>query len=344
MSAVAERPEYLQCIDQALANGSKLALAIQALTAETHSRYLRSDLQELVSTLQSQPTAEQFVNNGSNAVWLPLVLRAAASSDSPGDFKLMLSDLTVASEITKSKWSQFAYPLVVLAISTALFAVLATTIVPTFQSMFNEFELKPPRPTRLLLGISNYIQANPVLSIIWLVVLMLAVIGIRRVSHYITRYLEGVMLFGTLLSGNAESVRAMGRFTATLAEVLNVRAPLSEAILISGRASQNVRFIRMSEILSKEIGVSTAMISGSSVAHNFPILVFRALEAGPNQTPSIPLLRRLSAIYFERVRQRVEWSTGLFAPLSIIGIGFVVGFIVISLFMPLASLITSLSG
>jgi type II secretory pathway component PulF len=344
MSDVSERPEYLQRIDQALASGGKLACAIQALTAETHSKFLRSELKDLVCALQSQPTAEQFVNDGPKAAWLPLVLRASASEDFPGDFKRMLTDLTVATEIAKNKWSQFLYPMIVLTIAITLFFVLATTIVPTFQAMFVEFDLKLPASTSLLLKISSFIRADPALSIVGLALVLLAAITIRKVFHYCLRYLEGSMFVGAVLSGNAESVRAMGRFTATLAELLNVGAPLSDAILISGRASRNVRFLRNAQVLSKEIAGSTSMRSGYSVAHNFPVLVFRALEAGPNQTPSIPLLRRLSSIYFERVKQRFEWSTGLFAPLSIIGVGCVVGFVVISLFIPLASLITSLSG
>ncbi len=344
MTAATQRQDYFRRIDEALENRGKLASAIEALAAETHPKNLATDIRDILQTLRGQPTTEQFVMDGSKAAWLPLVMRAGSSTTSAGNFKLVLSDLTVATEIRKSKWLHFVYPLVVLAISIGLFVLLATTIIPTFQSMFIEFNLRLPRATQLLIGISSTIRTQPVLSIIWLLGLMLIFIGFRKGFGHLVRHLEASMLVGPFLSGNAESVQAMGRFTSTLAELLQVGAPLNEAILIAGRASQNLRFVKTSEILSREIGASIEVVPGSTVAQNFPALVFLALKAGPNETPSIPLLRQLSASYFERVRQRVEWSSGLFAPLSIIGIGIAIGFVVLALFMPLVSLITSLSG
>jgi len=344
MSAAIERPAYLRSIDEALENGSKIASAIEALAAETPSRNLTIDLQELIRTLRGKPTAEQFVNDESKAVWLPLVLRANSSTTPSGNFKQLFDDLTVANQIRQSKRLQFAYPLIVLAITVGLFVVLANTIVPTFEKMFREFQLKLPRATQLIIEISSTIRTQPVLSCLWLLGLTLVLVGFRKVSSLLVRHLEVTSLVGPHLAGNSESVRAMGRFTSTLAELLDVGAPLNEAILIAGKASQNLRFIKTSAILSKEINFLSAVVEDSTVAQNFPNLVFRALQAGPNKTPSIPLLRQLSAIYFERVRQRVEWSAALFSPLMIIGIGVVTGFTVLALFMPLVSLITSVSG
>ncbi len=344
MPASTNRQEFYRRIDQALENGGKLAFAIEALAAESHSKNLAPDIQELLRTLRGKPTAEQFVMDGSKAVWLPLILRSEPASGSSDDFKRLLNDLTVVTQFRKNNWLHFMYPLVVLAVAIVMFVLLATTIIPTFQSMFVEFQLRLPRSTQMLISISVYLRNHPVMSCFWLIGLTLVFIGFRKVSSLLKRYLEATTLVGPFLSGNAESVRAMGRFTSTLAELLHLGAPLDEAILIAGRSSQNRRFIKTSEILSREIGDTHSIAPDSSVAHNFPALIFLALEAGPNNTPSIALLRQLSAIYFERVKQRFDWSAGLFAPLSIIGIGFVIGFVVISLFMPLVSLVSSLSG
>ncbi len=347
MSAAIERPNYLQCIDDALENRFKLASAIEALTAETHSRYLTSDVQQLIQLLRSDTTSEQFVNDANKAVWLPILLRARASSSSSTssgeEFKLLLNNLISVTEARRNAWSQFAYPLVMLVISIAFFVLLATTIVPTFQKMFLEFALKLPAATKLLMDVSTYLRTHPVLSSLWLIGLVVVVIVIRQASQWVVRHVEGFTFLGVFLSGNTGSVRAMGRFTATLAELLQVGAPLAAAIAIAGRASQNPRFARTSAILSNEVGLTASIPLGSTVVQNFPALVIRGLTAGPNASPSIPLLRQLSSNYFERVRQRFEWSEGLFAPMTIVLIGLFVGFTVISLFMPLISLITALS-
>lgn len=343
MSSVTERPEFYQRIDAALERRDKLASAIDALSEETKTPHVGKDVRELVSALRSGATTEQFVEEGSKAVWLPLILRGVSSGASTVEFAQIMSEVTFATENRKSRWRSFAYPLVVFGIAILVFVFLSVTVLPTFQKMFREFELKLPLATRSLLVISNQINERPVVFCLSLPGVILAAWGLRRFLLLCKRYTDTTWLFGSLTAGNTESVKAMGRFTSTLAELLYVGAPLNEAILIAGRASQNLRFRNASERLSRDIGSSEKFSHASTVAHNFPALVTHALEAGPNGGPSIALLRQVSAIYINRVRHRFSWSAGLLAPLSIVGVGLCVGFVVIAIFTPLVSLITSVS-
>ncbi|HUP82420.1 MAG TPA: type II secretion system F family protein [Pirellula sp.] len=344
MSSINERPDFYQRIDAALERRHKLASAIEALSEETKSRRIATDVHDLLCALRGGATTELFVQDGSKAVWLPLILRGVSSSVSTVEFKQIMSDVTFATENRKSRWRSFAYPLVVFGIAILVFVLISVMVLPTFQNMFREFGLRLPLATRSLLEISNQINERPVVFCLSLLGVMLAAWGLRRFVLLCMRYTDTTWLFGSLTAGNTESVKAMGRFTSTLAELLNVGAPLNEAILIAGRASQNLRFRNASEILSRDIGSSEKFSYESTVAHNFPALVAHALEAGPNGGPSIALLRQVSAIYIDRVRHRFSWSAGFLAPLSIVGIGLCVGFVVIAIFLPLVSLITSLSG
>lgn len=149
---------------------------------------------------------------------------------------------------------------------------------------------------------------------------------------------------GYFLSGGTGSVRAMGRFTATLAELLNIGAPLNQAITIAGLASKNLRFRIASDQIAADIGSSNQFCHTSAAAHNFPSLVRHALEAGPDGGPSIGLLRQISTHYVRRIQMRFDWWAGLLAPLMLLLVGGGVGFVVLSLFMPLVQLVTTLSG
>ena len=344
MSAVTQRPEFYQRIDAALERRNKLASAIEALSEETESRRISKDVRDLVSALRSGATTEQFVQDGSKAVWLPLILRGVSSGASVVEFAQIMSDVTFATENRKSQWRSFSYPIMLFGSSILVFVFLSVTVLPTFEKMFREFELRLPAATRSLLGISHQINERPVVFCMLLLGAMLAAWGLRRFILFCMRFTDATWLLGSLSAGNTESVKAMARFTSTLAELLGVGAPLNEAILIAGRASQSLRFRNASERLSRDIGSSEKFSHQSIVAHNFPALVIYALEAGPNGGPSIALLRQVSLNYFDRVRQRFSWSAGLLAPLSMVGVGLCVGFVVISIFMPLVSLITALSG
>lgn len=344
MAETMDRPEFYQRIDAALARRAKLANAIEAFADETKSRQIGKDVRELVIALRGDATTEQFVREGSKAVWLPLVLRGFAADGANNDFKQILSDVTFAEENRRSKWRTFAYPLVIFGSAILMFVFLSLTVIPTFEKMFREFELKLPLATQSVIAMSRPIREQPILTCLSILAGLAVAWGLRRLFHWIRRVTESNWFFGSLSTGSTGNVQAMARFTSTLAELLNIGASLQEAILIAGRSSQSTQFRHASKVLSRDIGTSEKFRYDSTVAHNFPRLVVRALEAGPNGGPSIALLRQVSAIYFDRVRLRFSWSEGFLAPLSIVGIGLCIGYVVIALFMPLISLVTSLSG
>lgn len=344
MAETMERPEFYQRIDAALARRTKLANAIEAFADESKSRQIGKDVRELLVALRGDATTEQFVREGSKAVWLPLVLRGFAADGANEDFKQILSDVTFAEENRRSQWRTFAYPLVIFGSGILVFVFLSITVLPTFEKMFREFELKLPFATRSVIAMSHPIREQPLLTCFWILAVLVVAWGLRRLFHWILRQTESNWFLGSLTTGSTGNVKAMARFTSTLAELLNIGAPLQEAILIAGRSSQSTQFRHASTVISRDIGTSDKFSYDSAVAHNFPSLVVQALESGPNGGPSIALLRHVSAIYFNRVRLRFSWSEGFLAPLSIVGIGLCIGYVVIALFMPLISLVTSLSG
>lgn len=337
------RPAFLERIDEALKDRNQLADSMEAFASEINPQKQSGELRDLLSVLRSSSQAEQLVQEGFSAAWLPLILRSRLGNDGI-NLDQIVGEVTFAEEARKSRWRSLAYPLFLFAIALLVFILLAVSVLPTFQKMFSEFALKLPFATQILLRFGNWIVGSPGYFCLSLAGVGLAGLGVRRLMTVAYPYLEASSSVGRLFSGSTESVKAMGRFTSTLAELLFIGAPLDRAISIAGRASQNLRFKNAAKQMATDIGTSGKFRSDSAVAHNFPALVRHALVAGPNATPSVPLLRQVATTYLDRVRHRFDWAEGLFAPLAIVGVGLIVGFIVISLFLPLISLITSLSG
>jgi type IV pilus assembly protein PilC len=337
------RPEFYGHIDDALSNRDQLAAAMEAIAWEINPKHFPREITRLLTILRSSPKAEQMVQDGFNAAFLPVILRGCPPGEALNLCRIV-GDVFFAEEARKNRWRGILYPLFVIAAALLIFVLLAVTILPTFQKMFSEFELKLPYATRILLRISDLISHSPGYFCLSLLGVGIAGLGLRKLMTLIYPHLEASSSLGPLVSGNTSSVAAMGRFASTLAELLCIGTPLDQAISIAGRASQNLRIKIASDQMAIDIGTKGKFQADSNVAHNFPLLIRHALEAGPNGAPSIPLLRQVSALYFERVRHRLDWAAGLFAPLAIVGVGLLVAFIVIALFMPLISLITSLSG
>ncbi len=79
------------------------------------------------------------------------------------------------------------------------------------------------------------------------------------------------------------------------------------------------------------------------MARSFPAMLLHALSAAEDKRPCVPLIRELSHVYSERVSARLGRHSGISSPLMVIAVGFVVGLVVIALFMPLVSMVSSLA-
>ena len=335
----AERAAFYDRVNQALERRAELIPALNAIAEEMPASNASRDLRQLVHELEQSPKAEQFVARPATASWLPVIIRGSASTSTAARYASLLDDAARESENRKSLRMFLAYPVFLAIFGGIVFTFLMLMVVPTFAKMFNEFGMQLPPPTKFLFWIYQQLTDYlPRTVIVLLSALLLAAGLIRAWLHFAL----STSLLGLFTSGNSANVTAMSRFTGTLAEMLSIEAPLPEALRIAGRSCKHRHFRVKAEQMADQLESEGIALHQSSVAHNFPSVMIHALSFEPHQ-PNVALLRELSRTYSERARARVGWSTSLIGPISLIVIGFLVGFTILALFMPLVSLVTSLT-
>jgi type IV pilus assembly protein PilC len=231
-----------------------------------------------------------------------------------------------------------AYPIAIFTLCMLLIVILLYAVVPIFADMFRDFGLKLSGPTRALVGVSDQMFERPLVSLVVAISAILLAVFLIRTWR---RYALTTRFFGLFTSGSTANVVAMARFTGTLTDLLQLEAPLPDALRIAGRATQHYHFKRVAERLAADIARNQAP-SSSAVAHNLPQNVLRALSLGADGRPNLPLLAELSQLYSDRVDERFDWSAQLVGPTAILSIGVVVGFVVIALFAPLVNMVSAL--
>lgn len=333
------RSEFAQRLDASLAEREKLIPALEALAAETTSRGARHDLEQLIGMLKRGATADEFMRHESAASWLPLLAGGLSAESGHHGFLRFISQAARESESRNRRRRALAYPLAILALCLLLVFVLLVTVVPTFAAMFREFGLRLPMATTLVLRLSEELRERPLRSLAVLLIVFVIVVWLGRLWR---SYALTTRIFGLFTAGNTGNVTAMARFTGTLAEMLSLGAPLADALRIAGQATQHHYFRSVAARLAGDVA-GNRPLADSPVAHNLPGNVLRALHVGPEGRPSVALLAELSELYSDRVEERFDWSAQLVGPTAIVSIGLVVGFVVIALFMPLVTLITSLT-
>jgi type IV pilus assembly protein PilC len=311
------------------------------------------------------------------------------------------------------------YPVAVVLVAIGILAGIMFFIVPTFKKMFDEFELKLPAPTVLLMAMSDY-----VVGYFWLMFLLPVVIWligklVRKFKHGRMGYdmfIIKVPVFGNLIEKNI-----LARTTRTLGTLITSGVPILEALNITRETSGNAMFeriftkvseaIREGETISKPmkenshlgfhpmalfywvwmgmfpgimmlsvaltagrgagktsdgapskntggagqlLGMSLGTIGiGALVCAGMYLLKMRSrviddlvvnmIDVGEETGELDTMLYKIADNYDDEVHVMTEGLTKLIEPLLIVFLGVAVGFIVISLFMPLISLITSLS-
>jgi len=217
-------------------------------------------------------------------------------------------------------------------------------VVPKFKAIFADMlEGKPlPAFTNLVLGISEVIANNVIVSFIVLVVLIILFrLSIRtKVGR---RLFDKVKLHFPVL-GPVISKVAIARFTRTLGTLISSGVPILQALNIVRETSGNV--IISSAVSSvhesvKEGETITAPLEASRV---FPPMVISMVDVG-EQTGALPeMLMKIADNYEDEVDNAVSAMTSLLEPIMIVFLAVIVGSIVIALFLPLIMLIDQLGG
>lgn len=335
----AVRKAFYERVTQALAQRDDLIPALNAIADEIPEANAARDLRRLVDVLNGNPTAEQIMQRPDIASWLPVIVRGAAAPSTANRYERMIEEANRESENRKSLRRFLAYPLCLIFFSGLVLLFLLLTVVPVFAKMFSEFGLRLPAPTALLFLLHDQLTLFLPRTLVISAVAVLIVVVVTRVWLH---FALSTSLLGMFTAGNSANVTAMARFTGSLAELLSIEAPLPEALRISGQVCKHRHFQVMAERLANQIQFDGIAINQSPIAHNFPSTMILAISSSASK-PNIPLLRELSRMYSERARARIGWTTSFLGPISLFAVGILVGFVVIALFMPLVSLVTSLA-
>lgn len=234
---------------------------------------------------------------------------------------------------------RLTYPAVLLGLTLLILSGFAHFLIPIFREMFDEFGLRLPTPTVLVFWLAEQTTTYLWRSLAVVFCLMLIIIPFVRYWH--SRSLSN-RLFGRLVAGTSSNLLAMAALANTLTHMLRLGAPLNQALHIAGTASRSFIYKRAAIELSNQTDQSASATPKLS-SRVLPPLLLYALQAESGGSPSLPMLESLTQIYTDRAQSRVDVLTTMMPILALLVIGCGVGFVVISLFMPLVSMITSLA-
>ena len=228
------------------------------------------------------------------------------------------------------------YPTVVMIVAIGATATLLVVVVPTFVNMFEEAGAVLPLPTRIVVALSDFLQAYILLIIAAIVG---AVILFKR--YYATdngeKVVDNIKLHMPVL-GDLIRKSSVARFSRTLSTLLASGVSILEALDITARTAGN-RIIQDALLEARtSIGGGETITVPLTEAGIFPPMVMQMVNVGEQTGALDNMLGKIADYYEEEVDAAVDALTSIIEPLIIVYLGVVVGGMVLAMYMPLFSM------
>ena len=244
--------------------------------------------------------------------------------------------------LKKKVKSALTYPVVILVMAMGIVFFLVTYILPTFVTLFEGMSLKLPLPTQILIVVTKGAR-NPM---VFIPCFFLAV-GLAFVINQYGKTPGGKKQFDMLklnvpIFGMLNRKVSISRFCRTLGTLLSSGVPIMQALEIVGKASGNEIIAITVTKVRESIREGESIASPLGASGMFPPMVTQMVAVGEETGNLDAMLSKIADFYDTEVEYMLASLTSMLEPIMIVGMGGVVGFIVISVFLPLYQLIGNL--
>lgn len=341
-SAFEPPPALVERVAVWLSERDVITPMLQALTKELPAGRYRRELRDLTSRLEQGAMADDLCRSRETvATLMPLLAMGPTTAESGRRLAGLLGQSVAEDERRRQRRRLMAYPLVVVLLATAVFVFLALVVVPVFAEMFNDFGMQIPLATELIVALSRLIRHHP----LGLLVGVLATVGAVGLVWYLIRASLGLgNAVGILTKGSSREVSTMALFVRRLSEGVAAALPLPVAMRLAAETTPSLRLRRVAIQVARELDGGEQPLAQITAARRFPATMIHLVDqAGAGPSNLADRLARLSDALSERVASRFDWSTGIVAQMSVFVVGALVAFVLLSLLLPLVSLIEGLS-
>lgn len=316
--------------------GFNLISALDTLILQTRSR-------ALIKVISKMRNAIEEGNSFSLALALypslftPIYINMVKAGESSGTLDIVLerlADLMEAQEETRSKiQASLAYPVLMALVGVLVLLFLLTYIVPGLVGIFADMNQTLPGPTQFLISVSGFLKSFWWVLVLIAVVIMTGFYLIKKTekgAFFIDRTIFMLPKIGSLLKKSAAA-----RFSRILGSLLEHGVPVLTALdiaksIIGNRVLSGIITKAQAEVQQGgELGLALEQHRA------FPVLATQMIKVGEKSGTLEKMLERTASFYEKEVDTSLTAMTAMLEPLIILVMGVVVGFIVLSVCLPI---------
>jgi type IV pilus assembly protein PilC len=280
-------------------------------------------------------------------VFDPLYYNMVEAGETGGILDTILQRLSSYIEknvkLKRAVQSAMIYPAAVLGIAGGVIILLLWKVVPIFTQLFNGLGVDLPLPTRIVIMLSNFVG-----SIYGLIIAAFFVGTVFALKSWYGTPQGRMAIDATILKipliGPLMRKIAVARFTRTLGTLISSGVPILEGLDITARTSGNAVVERAITQTRKAVEAGRSLVDPLKDTGVFPGMVTQMIGVGEQTGAMDAMLQKIADFYEDEVDAAVKDLLTAMEPIMIVVLGVVVGGIVISMYLPLFSLIGKLAG
>jgi type IV pilus assembly protein PilC len=336
---------FTQQLASMLEAGLPLVAALEALQEQTEDPVFQLIIRDVRLDVSGGTAFSDAVRKFPNAfpnLFISMVEAGEASGGLASILGKVAGYFEQSVKLTKKVKGAMTYPVAVITLAVGLVNVLLVFVIPVFAEMFSSFGAELPKPTQMLIDLSDFLKK-------WIIVMAIAAFffwkGLRKVTATPKgRIGQDRVLYKLPIVGGLIQKIAISRFCRTYAILLRSGVPILRSLEIVSNASGNT-FVEaaVTDVIRH---VSTGGQLSEVLAENpyFPPMIKHMAKAG-EQTGNVDgMMDKISDFYDAEIETTVEALTSLMEPLLICVLGIVIGGIVMAMFLPIFQLSSVVGG
>jgi type IV pilus assembly protein PilC len=326
--------------------GLPLVQCLEILAGQQENKTFQKMLNSVRASVEGGTTLSAAMKQHEK-VFDPLYYNMVEAGETGGILDTILQRLSTYIEknvkLKRAVKSAMIYPIAVLGIAAGVIILLLWKVVPIFVTLFNGLDVDLPLPTRIVIGLSHFVG-----SIYGLLILVFFVGGVIALKFWYGTP-QGRMVLDTLLLkvpvvGSVLRKIAVARFTRTLGTLISSGVPILEGLDITARTSGNAVVEKAISQTRKAVEAGRSLVDPLKETDVFPGMVTQMIGVGEQTGAMDAMLQKIADFYEDEVDAAVKDMLTAIEPIMIVVLGTVVGGVVISMYMPLFSLIGKLSS
>lgn len=321
--------------------GLVLSDALDILQEQQNNKRLQKALEDVSRDVKSGLTLAQSLGKHPDIfpqLYINLVKSGEASGKLDEVMLKMADSLEKEREFKSRVKGAMIYPIVVITMMFAVMIIMIIFVIPKLTALYKQSAIDLPLPTKILIGISDFL-----VGYWWLLIIMIiaSVIGFKRW----VKTPSGALIFDSFilkvpLIGKIVTSVSLTNFSRTFGLLVGAGIPLLDAINIVSEVTENTSF--KLELRKAYSGVSRGLpFSSLLVANIYPKIVPQMVKVGEETGKVDEIFFKLAQFFESESDNMVKNLTVAIEPVVLVVLGIGVGFLVISIILPIYKLTTS---